>query len=211
MEKDKTISDYIDSVVVGAMDRIKHNEVTILTGRNAGGKSLIRKQLVFQIGEAVGKDYKKTFIPHASQELRTASQPSMGALSGMAHDLEWLATSYNTLSTLEHVFAHREKADYVVIDEPEIGMGEELQLGIADYLNDEIAKLKALGKGCLIICHSRLIAKNVIHDNFINLDGMTEDEWLNRVPKKISIQEFRDFSNALFENVRDRQNANRKK
>ena len=207
----ENMNDYIDKVVVDVMDRIKHNEVTILTGRNAGGKSLIRKQLIFQIASAVGKDYKKTSIPHASQELRTASQPSMGALSGMAHDLEWLATSDNTLSTLEHVFAHREKADYIVIDEPEIGMGEELQLGIADYLNDEIAKVKALGKGCLVICHSRLIAKNVVHDNFINMEGMSEDEWLNRVPKKISIEEFKEFSSKLFETVRDRQNENRKK
>ena len=90
-------------------------------------------------------------------------------------------------------------------------MGEELQLGIADYLNDEIAKVKALGKGCLVICHSRLIAKNVVHDNFINMEGMSEDEWLNRVPKKISIEEFKEFSSKLFETVRDRQNANRKK
>ena len=43
------VNDYIDKVVVDVMDRIKHNEVTILTGRNAGGKSLIRKQLIFQI------------------------------------------------------------------------------------------------------------------------------------------------------------------
>lgn len=207
----ENMNDYIDKVVVEVMDSIKHNEVTILTGRNAGGKSLIRKQLIFQIASAVGKDYKKTFIPQASQEIRTASQPSMGALSGVAHDLEWLATSTNTLYTLEHVFAHRDKADYIVIDEPEIGMGEELQLGIADYLNDEIAKVKALGKGCLIICHSRLIAQNVVHDNFINMEGMSEDEWLNRIPKKISITEFKEFSDKLFETVRDRQNANRKK
>lgn len=196
--------------IVETMDSIKHNEVTILTGRNAGGKSLIRKQLIFNIARALDKEVKKTFIPHASQEIRTASQPSMGALSGMAHDLEWLATSDNTLSTLEHVFQHNEKADYIIIDEPEIGIGEELQLGIADYLNDEIAKVKAMGKGCLVICHSRIIASNVIHDNFINLEGMTEDEWNNRVPQKISVTDFKEFATGLFRAVRDRQNSNRK-
>ena len=92
-----------------------------------------------------------------------------------------------------------------------MGRQDDYNICIADYLNDEIAKVKALGKGCLIICHSRLIAKNVIHDNFINMEGMSEDEWLNRIPKKISIEEFKEFSNNLFGTVRDRQNANRKK
>jgi hypothetical protein len=189
--------------LVEAMHSIKHDEVTILTGRNAGGKSLIRKQLIFQIAKALDKDVKKTSIPHASQEIRTRSNPGMGALSSMAHDLEWLATSDNTLDTIEKVFAHLEKADYIVIDEPEIGMGEELQLGLADYLNEEIAKVKALGKGCLVICHSRIIAKNVVHDKFINLEGMSEDEWLNRTPQKISVEDFKKFASDLFIAIRD--------
>ncbi len=195
--------------VIEVMDLINPTEVTILTGRNAGGKSLIRKQIRFNVAEALGKDAKKLHIPHASQEIRTASQPSMGALSGMAHDLEWLATSHSTVSTIEQVFKHTEKADYIIIDEPEIGMGEELQLGMVDYLNEEIAKVKALGKGCLIICHSRIIAGGVKHDNFVNLEGMTEDEWLNRVPQKISVADFKEFAMDLFKAVRDRQNANR--
>lgn len=204
------MEDYIDKLV-GLGEQIKHNEVTILTGRNAGGKSLLRKQLPFFIAEAVGKEPKKVLIPHASQELRTASQPSMGALSGMAHDLEWLATSDSTIDCIEKVFKHGEKADFIVIDEPEIGLGEELQLGLIDYLNEETAKLKEMGKGCLIICHSRLIAKNLNHDNFVNLEGMSEDEWINRVPEKISVEDFKKFANDLFRAVRDRQNNNKKK
>lgn len=192
--------------LVEVMDSIKHDEVTILTGRNAGGKSLIRKQIRFRVASALDKEAKKVFIPHASQEIRTSSNPNLGALSSMGHDLEWLATSDCTLDTLEKVFDHTEKADYIIIDEPEIGMGEELQLGVADYLNEEIAKAKTLGKGVLVICHSRIIAKNVIHDTFINLEGMTEEEWLSRVPQKISVTDFKAFATGLFKAVRDRQN-----
>lgn len=36
----------------------------------------------------------------------------MGALSGMAHDLEWLATSYNTISTIDKVIV--DDADYII-------------------------------------------------------------------------------------------------
>lgn len=77
-------------------DRINLDKITILTGRNAGGKSLVRKVLRQNVMDKTGKS--KVFIPHASQELRTKSNPEMGALSGMAHDLEWLATSHNTIS-----------------------------------------------------------------------------------------------------------------
>jgi hypothetical protein len=202
------MEDYID-YLSDIAEAIKINKITLLTGRNAGGKSLIRKQLPFYIGEQLGKDYKKVRIPHASQELRTKSNPSMGALSGMAHDLEWLATSASTLHTLEQVFKY-DNPDFLVIDEPEIGIGEELQLGIADFLNIKTAELKAQGKGCLIICHSRIIAKNINHDKFINLEKMGYEEWLNRVPVKISVEDFEEYASTFFKAVGNRQKENKK-
>ena len=92
-------------------------------------------------------------------------------------------------------------ADYIVIDEPEIGLGEELQLGLIDYLNDVLK-----GRGVLVICHSRIIAKGLRFDNFINLEGVTFDQWINREPEKISIDEFKAFASGLFSAVRNRMN-----
>ena len=196
--------EYIDKLGDIA-ESIKANEITILTGRNAGGKSLIRKLLNAEIAKQLGKE--KVFIPHASQELRTKSSPEMGALSGMAHDLEWLATSDNTMNTIEAVFKKKD-ADYIVIDEPEIGIGEELQLGLIDFINE---KTKEFGKGVLIITHSRVTCLGLRHDNFINLEGMSFDEWISRVPQKISVDEFNNFATGLFKAVRDRINENKKK
>lgn len=202
------MEEYIDKLVNILYNEIDATKVTILTGRNAGGKSLIRKQLVFPISKQLDK--KKVNIPHASQQLRTDSQPELGAFSGFAHDLPWLATSDTTITTIENVFKLKETADYLVIDEPEIGLGEELQLGLCDYLNEQIEECKKLGKGVLIICHSRIIANNINHDVFINLEGMTKDEWVNRVPEKISVSDFNEFAKTMFAAVRDRQNSNKK-
>lgn len=194
------MEDYIDNLIdIG--QNIEHDKITLLTGRNSGGKSLIRKVLKQLLSDKIGKEQKDLFIPHASQELRTNSNPSLGALSGFAHDLEWLATSTNTISTIKSVLSSNEP-DYIVIDEPEIGLGEELQLGLVNYLNEELPKLSC--KGILIICHSRIIAKNIKFDNFINLEGMSYDEWINRTPKPISIEEFEEFGGTLFKAVRDR-------
>lgn len=194
---------HIDTIVKIA-DSINLDNITILTGRNAGGKSLIRKLLAKNVMDKTGKS--KVFIPHASQEIRTKSNSEMSALSDMTHDLEWLATSHNTISTINQVI--NKDADFIIIDEPEIGIGEELQLGLADYINE---KLKDRKCGILIITHSRLSVKNIKHDDFINLEGMSEDEWINRSVEKISVEDFQKFSNGLFITIRDRINTNKDK
>ena len=195
--------EYVSKIVEFA-DTILADKITILTGRNAGGKSLIRKLLKGNIAEQLGKE--KAFVPHASQELRTNSNPEFGALSSFSHDLEWLATSHNTIHTIEKVLK-QDKADYYIIDEPEIGIGEELQLGLIDYLNETIEKL---GKGVLIITHSRLTVANIKSDVFINLEGLSKEEWLNRTPEKISIDDFNKFARELHSSIQDRINDNKK-
>ena len=190
--------------------KMDFSNVTILTGRNAGGKSLIRKQLVFALSEKLNIQYKKLFVPHASLQLRTDSSPAMGALSNIASDLPWLASSTSTISVIKKVFAKKNEANYIIIDEPEIGLGIPLQLGLCDYINEQIEECKKLGKGVLIITHSKTIVENIKHENFINLEDMSEYEWLTHIPKKISLEEFEKFSDELFTTVRDRMNQNKK-
>ena len=188
---------YLDDLV-DIIDSIDCTKITILTGRNAGGKSLIRKLMSGKARKQSGKD--KIRIPHASQQLRTEVNPELGALGSFAHDLEWLATSTSTISNIEKAFKV-EGADYLVIDEPEIGVGEELQLGLADWLND---KLVDYPKGVLIICHSRLLVQNIKHNHFINLEGMSFDEWTSRVPVKLPVEDFLEFSGEMFKRVKKR-------
>lgn len=188
---------YIDDLI-GIISSIEITKITILTGRNAGGKSLIRKLMPSKIRKLSGQS--KVRIPHASQQLRTEVSPEFGALSSFAHDLEWLATSTSTIGNIEKAIKV-EDADYLVIDEPEIGVGEELQLGLAEWLNDKLADYP---KGVLIICHSRLLVQNIKHDQFINLEGMSFDEWTSRVPVKLSVEDFLEFSEKMFNIVSSR-------
>lgn len=191
---------YIDKLreIIWSIDL---NKVTVLTGRNSGGKSLIRKQIAPRLAKELNKT--KIKVPHASQQLRTGSNPEFGAFSSFAHDLEWLATSKSTIDCIEKTFKIKD-ADYLVIDEPEIGLGEELQLGLAEWLNSKIADYP---KGVMIVCHSRLLVNNLKFDNFINLEGMSLEEWINRTPTKISVKEFLEFSEQMFCKVRDRLNS----
>ncbi len=189
--------------------KMDFSSVTILTGRNAGGKSLIRKQLVFALSEKLDIPWKKLFIPHASLQLRTEPKPEMGALAQLASDLPWIASSASTIEVIKKVFSKKDKANYIIIDEPEIGLGVPLQLGLCDYINEQIEECKKLGIGVLVITHSKTIVENIKHENFINLEDMDENEWLTHIPQKISIDEFEKFSSDFFVTVRDRMNQNK--
>ncbi|SRR6266403_5798841 len=185
--------------------KISHDKVTILTGRNASGKSLIRKLLSTNLEQVLNK--KKVHIPQASQEIRTKSNPMMGALSTMCHDLDWLATSDNTIHTIDSVFKQT-NPDFIVIDEPEIGLGEELQVGLAQYLNE---KIKEVNCGILVITHSKHIVSNLKHDEFVNLEKMTESEWFNREIKPVNVDDFKKYASGLHRAIQDRINSNKTK
>lgn len=189
---------HIDNLV-DIVNDIDINEITILTGSNASGKSLVRRLLQPTLTKKLGR---KIIIPHSSMQLRTEVNSSMGALSSASHDLSWLATSDSTIGMIKRVLAH--EGDYHVIDEPELGVGEELQLGLIDFINDKIKQFKLENKGILIITHSRLIVSKLNHDVFINIDGMNYDEWLNRIAIKRSLEEFEVSSRELFKCIRNR-------
>lgn len=180
-------------------------QVTILTGSNGSGKSLIRGQLPMRLREHPGKPR----LIHASQELRTASNSSLGAMSSFAHDLPWLPTSVMTIHTIKQVMKHAE-GNYLVIDEPEIGCGEETVMAMAAWLNDQLSARPASCWGVLIITHSRYMVQNLRHDYFFNLDGYdTAEAWLNRplIPTDLAALE----ENPLFGFIRDLEKEKRGK
>jgi len=184
--------------------------ITILTGNNGSGKSLLRKQLPFAFRQYFGLDHvnkTKGMIASTSMEARTNSNPEWGALSGMMQDTEWIATSQNTFNLIHELLdaVEKGKSKYVVIDEYEIGCSEETILAIAKYISSRLKKMIAEKRimGALIITHSRIGVKNIEHDHFVNMEGLSEKEWINRkiVPTDLDALD----TNELFFYIRDRQ------
>ena len=177
------------NAVLDAMDKINIHEVTILTGDNASGKSLLRKLLWSRLLEQLPDRDPKKLIIDMSMERRTGSYASLGALSGMFRDNDVTATSCNSIHFIKMITNYQNEKEkdkrYLVFDEPEVGCGEEVQLGLALWINKMREYIVTNTLGLLIITHSRHIVKNVNCDNFINIEGKTKDEWLNReiVPK----------------------------
>lgn len=210
----ENVSDHVDHLLE-ITERIELGKVTILTGDNGAGKSFIRKLSPYKLYEKkTGEKYvdQKTFVSQTSMEQRTGSNPDWGALSGAMRDIGWTPTSTETLHKIVCLLSDEFKDKYIVIDEPEIGMGEETVLGLVKYINNRVKSLKKKFDfmGILIITHSRLIVEKLKSDYFLNIEGMTKEQWLTRKLVPTDLNKLEEKSSIIFREIQDRINQKEK-
>lgn len=198
IDADKQIDRIID-----VRDSIDLNKVTILTGGNGGGKSMVRKQL----GLICASQGIKSFS--CCMDKRAGFDSDRAGFMVFDRDCEWLPTSINTFNSVENFYAKEDL--YVILDEIEIGMSEESQYGIALYINKHLDEFKQKNRGMLIITHSRWLVRNIDADEFINIDGMTKEEWLNREIIPTDFDELDKQSSKLFHALQDKMESAAKK
>lgn len=205
------IEEHIDNLIE-IRDKIQLNEVTILTGDNATGKSVIRKTLWQHVNDLLGIEEQKSFVSDISMERRTALHPGLGGGGVFLRDCGWTPTSMETYRFIKGIFQiidddnKKISKRFIVLDEPEIGASKEVQKAFAKYINNFYEKIHDNNKcyGLLVITHSDEIIKNLKCDNFLNIQGLTKEEYLNREIKDIDLEEIDNFSLELFRGIRDR-------
>lgn len=195
----ESVSDHVDDLI-DYSKQIKVGKITILTGSNGSGKSLLRKL----IGSSLTKNNKLVKVASVSME-RRAGLNLDGAMGAFTKDAEWEPTSRETIKLINGLLSQQER--FIVIDEAEIGMGDELVLGLVNMLNEKLNKNPL---GALIITHSRVIVENLKHDHFINLNGMKHKEWLTREIVPMDIETLYEQSNLIFREVQNRIDAKSK-
>ena len=163
--------------LIEIMEGLRLHETTILTGRNGQGKSFIRKVLPQFIAEKTG-DGRGTGRCVAETSLQRRMGCDLSFERAWTCDNDWMPTSLETLRNVESLLHASDR--YLVIDELELGMGEELQLGACLHLAPLLRESLERNLGILVITHSRTIVENLPHDGFVNIDGMTEEEWRHR-------------------------------
>lgn len=193
--------------ILDALDQIKTGHVTILTGDNGTGKSLIRKVLCSSLRNQENDDTIK--IADISMEKRTGLHAELGGGGVFLRDVEWVATSDNSLSFL-YSLLNSAKDRYLVLDEPELGMSQDLQKSIGIYLSKRIPETMKENRGMLIITHSREFVRSLsVEHVFVNLQKKSEEEWLNESAKEIDLDDFRKKCDALFNLLRDHLKSSR--
>ena len=135
---------------------------------------------------------------------RTESVADWGALSTCMHDVSWIPTSCSTYDLINSMFNTFLKEDsskrYLIIDEPEIGMSKEAQMGLATYIVNKIPDILKYTYGLLIITHSEVLV-DALKDKveFFNIDKeCTAEEWLNREIVPLDLEELAKKSNELY-------------
>lgn len=213
--------------IIDTADQIEPYKITILTGSNGSGKSMVRKQLTFKLCNKIPEqqnNYGK-LTADVSMQRRTESNPYLGALGSFMHDSGTDPTSISTyqhIDTLLNSFtSNKEKVinskRYLIIDEPEIGMSKESQLGFVEYLLSRTDEILEHTYGLLIITHSECLVQALtkseyIKDKvtFLNLDGYaTPEEWINREIKPVNLEELAERSHKLFIAINERMKSNK--
>ena len=191
---------HIDRLIEIA-DSIELGKLTILTGSNGAGKSVIRKILPTRVQKKLGKNTPEGLV----SSLSLMTRAGLNTMSGInfLRDSEWTSTGDNTVNLLRSIIRHEER--FIILDEVELGMGEELQLSIANYINSVKDEVLKKSYGLLVITHSRIIAKTLKEDAFFNIDGIeTKEEWLNREIVPTDLDQFEEDCDDLFVAIRDR-------
>ena len=98
---------------------------------------------------------------------------------------------------------------YFIIDEPEIGMSEESQLGIANLLKAPMPYILDNSYGLILITHSRIIVetfKDSADFHYLGLSkaGMDVDSWLSRKLIPTDFLFLEDWSHRLYERLNKR-------
>ncbi len=157
--------------------------ILVVTGPNAAGKSLFRKYVQMLIKN----DYDEiNECIHLSQQGRATAGFQRAFIYGSEDDESTGAISCHTFETAISTSLGREKGHILIWDEPEIGMGEELQMGAARWLRNKLEENWPTHlQGVILMSHSRLFIKEIMQfpeAKFMHIGGddMTLEQWLNR-------------------------------
>lgn len=183
-EPAKDWNPHIDRILQ-VLHSIQPHRLTVLTGPNASGKSLIRKQLTYHMMDSLGLPRNKPCVASISLSSRMSRADGV---PNLFYEDDTEATSINSIRLLKAVLKTTDR--YLVFDEPEIGMSEETQLATALFLNSKKQEILDKNLGILVITHSRVIASTIQEDDFLSVDPQytSKVDWLNRtlVPTDLS-------------------------
>lgn len=199
--------------IIEVAESIQPNKLTILTGSNGNGKSFIRKLMNSKMGKKFPDRNVKHLVTEISMQKRTdTNNPLMGTGFGFTFfDNPQYPTSISTYNLIDSLLyscidsVNKKDRSYIVIDEPEIGMSDESQLGIALFLKDELPKILENSLGIMIITHSKFVVRE-LKDNadFFYTDyDMTADEWLERKVLPTDFEDLRIQSMNLMRRLND--------
>lgn len=158
-------------------EEIGGTRVLLVTGGNCTGKSLLRRIIHCRM-KSDGCE-----VWQFSQQLKTAHFARV-FLGDEDEESTGFITAKNMLKTLRLVDEESKDKRFIIWDEPEIGLSEESQIGLAQKLRTAFDRQRKNLIGVVFLTHSRIfvqILKDMPSLQWVSLDGYaTPDAWITR-------------------------------
>jgi predicted ATPase len=189
--------DFIDDIVAGrwfkspspfrCVVQKAHPKLCVITGPNTSGKSLLRKVIHNRYAD------RKWHYINLSQEGRCNSN---GGLRLFVYGTETdESTGYNSVKMFLKMIQSGQSYENpfgVMLDEPEIGCSEEVQVAIGQRIVRDLDTMPNL-HGLYIVTHSRELVRSLLPLNpthwRLSEDGMTLEQFVNRTVAPVDLEE----------------------
>jgi len=156
------------------------SRVSIVTGPNASGKSLMVRMVAATLNEEQVEPLQ------VSMRYRTMGGIHRAFMFGSDEDQSTGATSLYAVQGALRTSRQREKAHWVMLDEPDVGLAEEYAVALGTYLAAYANEMPEHAKGMMLVTHSRALVSGFVQalqkaPHFVHLETpMTLPEWLEQ-------------------------------
>lgn len=183
-------------------------DILLVTGENAGGKSLacfLIKHLALNFAKEDKVDLE---VMDIGMHRRTESGIQRGMMFG---DEKTSSTGEVSTSVMKNGISNsrnRKRPHYLILDEPDIGVGEGYHNSIGTFLTEYATTLPERCLGFVVVTHSRKIAKHLIEAgaSSLRLGGDLRDisDWIKDGDLEKSLDELlqlQEISRVRFRGV----------
>lgn len=157
-------------------------DVLVVTGENAGGKSLVF-MILNQLARTFAKqDHVSLEVMDVGMHRRTEAGVQRAMMFGDEHTDSTGNISIKVVQQAVVTSKKREGYHYLMLDEPDIGVGEGYHNAIGEFLVDFSTEMPEKCLGLVIATHSRRITKKLLDAGATSLrvggDLRPIEEWI---------------------------------
>jgi AAA15 family ATPase/GTPase len=191
-------SKYISSNVVEMSHCCNNSKLTVITGNNASGKSVLRKIISNKF-----YDSKIEFI-----NLSLAGRCESGIVKGMIYGTETDESSgYNSTKSVFTAIStglKRNNPFVIFLDEPEIGCSDELIAAFCIHIKENIEKMSNL-EHFFIVTHSKFLIESLLEFNPNHIHMSKEyiglHDWCKRKIIPSNFEDLKKHSHKLWSEI----------
>lgn len=185
-------------------------DVWVISGENAGGKSILCKAIQGKL-QAMAKKDKQPFVAmRVGMDMRTESGVMRGMMFGSEQDDSTGNNSAHTALTGMKSAREREELHWLILDEPDIGLGAGYRKALGEAFADFAKNLPEKTLGFMVVTHSPEVVGPLIEAGASSIrvgpDHRPVREWLRDgdLPKSIEdLMNLRKVARETWSQIRD--------